>query len=122
MALCYHLEGDGANSKNPPLTGDSARSLSYSEAPHSTLPFTMSTFALLTLWLVSIIASAAIGHRKGSPMGATFLGFVLGPVGLIIVLLSGSANRRPCPFCAEPILKKASVCPHCQRDVSGKPA
>jgi hypothetical protein len=26
-------------------------------------------------------------------------------------------DERECPFCAEPILKKARVCKHCQRDV-----
>jgi hypothetical protein len=28
------------------------------------------------------------------------------------------ARRRPCPFCAERIRHEASVCPHCQRDVT----
>lgn len=26
-------------------------------------------------------------------------------------------EERECPFCAEPILKKAKVCKHCSRDV-----
>ena len=26
-------------------------------------------------------------------------------------------DERECPFCAEPILKKAKVCKHCRRDV-----
>ncbi|MEO8033979.1 MAG: hypothetical protein ABI837_06060, partial [Acidobacteriota bacterium] len=26
-------------------------------------------------------------------------------------------DERECPFCAEPILKKAKVCKHCHRDV-----
>lgn len=26
-------------------------------------------------------------------------------------------EERECPFCAEPILKKARVCKHCRRDV-----
>ena len=26
-------------------------------------------------------------------------------------------EERDCPFCAEPILKKARVCKHCRRDV-----
>ena len=68
-------------------------------------------------WLLSLIASAVIGSRKGNPVGGTFLGLALGPIGLVIVLLSGSANRISCPYCAEKILKKATVCPHCQRDL-----
>jgi hypothetical protein len=77
----------------------------------------MTTSTLLVIWLVSVIASAAIGSRKGNPIGATFLGLVLGPIGLVIVLLSGSANRKPCPYCAELVMKKATVCPHCQREL-----
>lgn len=72
----------------------------------------------LVIWLLSVIASASIGAKKGNPIGGTFLGLVLGPVGLVIVLVSGYANRRACPFCAEQIMKKAVVCPHCQRDVA----
>lgn len=29
----------------------------------------------------------------------------------------GLREERDCPFCAEPILKKARVCKHCGRDV-----
>lgn len=78
----------------------------------------MNYFSWFLLWFVCVLASAVIGFRKGNPIGGTFLGVVLGPLGLIIVLLSGSANRRPCPYCAEMIMKKAKICPHCQRDVS----
>ena len=72
---------------------------------------------LLVIWIASVLAAAVIATRKGNPIGGTFLGIVLGPIGLLIVLLSGSANRVACPFCAEKILKKATVCPHCQREV-----
>ena len=75
---------------------------------------------LVLIWLVSVIACAVVGSKKGNPIGGTFLGLVLGPIGLLFVLLSGSANRRPCPFCAELIMKKALVCPHCQQDPSAK--
>lgn len=34
------------------------------------------------------------------------------------VPVSGVREERDCPFCAEPILKKARVCKHCGRDVS----
>jgi hypothetical protein len=30
---------------------------------------------------------------------------------------SGLREERECPFCAEPILKRARVCKHCGRDV-----
>lgn len=31
--------------------------------------------------------------------------------------VTGVREERECPFCAEPILKKAKVCKHCGRDV-----
>jgi hypothetical protein len=27
-------------------------------------------------------------------------------------------DRRPCPYCAEPILLAAKVCPHCRKGVT----
>jgi hypothetical protein len=32
-------------------------------------------------------------------------------------LATSTRDERECPFCAEPILKKAKVCKHCRRDV-----
>jgi len=34
-----------------------------------------------------------------------------------VPVASGIREERECPFCAEPILKKAKVCKHCGRDV-----
>ena len=69
------------------------------------------------IWLLSFIISAFIGYKKGNPLGGAFLGLVLGPIGLIIVLLSENKNRLPCPHCAEEIMKDAKICPHCHREV-----
>jgi hypothetical protein len=74
---------------------------------------------VVVIWLVCAVAATVIGGRKGNPFGALFLGVVLGPLGLIAAILSGHANSRPCMHCAELILKKAKVCPHCRHDVAG---
>jgi len=77
------------------------------------------------VWLASFLISAVIGAKKGNPIGGAFLGLVLGPLGAIIVLLSGDRNRVACPYCAEKIMKTAKICPHChkelkqQKDVQG---
>ena len=34
----------------------------------------------------------------------------------------GGREERDCPYCAEPILKKARVCKHCGRDVTPIPS
>lgn len=75
------------------------------------------TSIYLLVWLASVVGATYVGSKKGSPFGALFLGVMLGPVGLIITILSGSSNRISCPHCAEKIMKKAKVCPHCQREL-----
>lgn len=70
---------------------------------------------LILIWFISVVASAVVATKKGEPYAGTFLGLVLGPLGLLVCLLSGYANRRRCPYCAELIMKKAVVCPHCHR-------
>jgi len=66
---------------------------------------------------VSILVSSVIGSRKGSPIAGTVLGLILGPLGAIIVLLSGDKNRIACQYCAEKIQKVAKICPHCRKDI-----
>jgi len=75
------------------------------------------------LWIVCGIGAAAIASSKGrSVFGWLIGGFLLGPIGLLIVGLMGKpapdeSTLRKCPHCAEMILKEAKVCKHCGRDV-----
>ena len=77
-----------------------------------------------TIFLINGVFFAVIcgvvGSKKGNPFGGAFIGFFLGILGLIIVVLSSDRNRHPCPFCSESILKTAKVCPNCQRDLNRK--
>ena len=75
------------------------------------------------------IASAIVANNKGRhSIGWFFIGFVLGPLGLILSLvvskdvleveqreISKGAMRR-CPFCAELIRCQATVCQYCGRE------
>ena len=69
------------------------------------------------IWVVSFLISVVIGTRKGNPIGGASLGYLLGPLGAIIVLLSGNKNRKACPYCADKKQKKAILCPHYNKDV-----
>ena len=51
-------------------------------------------WALVTI--VSTVISAVIGANKGNPIGGAFLGLMVGPLGVIVVLLSEDKNRIPC--------------------------
>jgi hypothetical protein len=78
-------------------------------------PFVMLGFII---WLICVAISAVVGAKRGNPLGGTFLGVVLGPIGLLIVLLSEDKYRVPCPFCAEKIQKKAKICPFCRKELN----
>lgn len=94
------------------------------------------------LWLVSVIGAAMALSRYNKAGSGFLLGVFLGPLGLIIALIwrsslsqeetsrnlkqiaeaarapeHDSRQERECPYCAEPILRKAKVCKHCGRDV-----
>lgn len=60
---------------------------------------------------------AAIGASKGQALQGGLLGLLLGPIGVIIALVSGATNVRPCPHCKSKIAFDATACAHCQRDV-----
>jgi len=57
-----------------------------------------------------------IGSKKGEGLLGFIVGFLLGPIGLLMTILS-KGNRETCSFCKESIHKDATVCPHCQKEI-----
>ena len=85
---------------------------------------------LLFIWLAFGVAGGLIMSNKGrSGCGGFALGFVLGPIGLIIALVMGADHRelerrslqqgdmRKCPTCAELVRVGASKCRYCGSDL-----
>lgn len=72
---------------------------------------------LILFWLVCAIIAAIIGDKKGEAGIGCLAGFLLGPIGILMALVS-TGNRKPCPYCQEPVNKAASVCPHCRKDLT----
>ena len=70
---------------------------------------------IVAIWLICGIIAAIIGQKKGEGCAAFILGVLLGPIGILATVAS-KGNRKECPNCKEMINKKATVCPHCQRD------
>lgn len=63
------------------------------------------------------LISSLIGNKKGETISSFFLGVLLGPIGIIIVLLT-KGNRIACPYCKKLIHKEATKCPYCQSDIT----
>ena len=75
-------------------------------------------YAIALVWFGCVIVCTYIGMQRGFPFLGFLNGLVLGPLGVLFVVIQKNGRRYPCPHCAEEILKQAKVCPHCQRDVA----
>ena len=92
----------------------------------------MEVLLLLLFWLVCGIGAAIVASSKGrSGCGWLILGLLLGPLGLLIsagmsnvqqqAMMArmaadregDAAQRRPCPVCAELVLRDALRCRFC---------
>lgn len=69
----------------------------------------------LIFWVLCGFVAAMIGARKGIGSSGFVVGFLLGPFGILIALLS-KGDRKACLYCREWIHKDATVCPRCQRE------
>lgn len=67
----------------------------------------------LILWLVMGLVGFLLGKWKGREGLGFLLGFLLGPIGWVIMLLVDDI-RAKCPHCAGPLPKeKVARCMHC---------
>lgn len=71
----------------------------------------------VAIWAIfSPIVGGLIGAKRGRPEFGVFLGFLLGPIGWLIVWLSTPVGPK-CPHCGGQIEAGYTVCRHCGRDL-----
>ena len=78
--------------------------------------------AFFIMYAVMFIIAIIIGSQKGHTFVGAVFGFLLGPLGVLLLLAIPASNRKPCPLCRELIYKDAIRCPRCTSDLSAPPA
>jgi membrane associated rhomboid family serine protease len=72
---------------------------------------------IIIVWLLCAALSAWVGTTKGQMGTGLLLGLLFGIFGLL-GMLAWPSDRTPCPYCAEKINKKATLCPHCHSELA----
>lgn len=76
----------------------------------------MSQDLLFAMGFLGLLIGVLAAKKKGfSVVGGALGGLILGPLAVLLFLVSG--DRRKCPNCAEMISKEAKVCPKCRCEV-----
>jgi len=91
------------------------------------------TMEFLVIWLLFGVVCAILANNKGHSGCLWFgLGVLLGPIGLIIVLIIPkneskvkktaitSGRMKECPYCGELVAVGAIKCNHCTSDLRGQ--
>lgn len=74
-------------------------------------------YVIAFVWIGCLILCTYIGMRRGFPFLGFLNGLVLGPLGVLIVVIQKDSTRRDCPYCAEMIKVEARVCPFCRNEI-----
>ncbi|NOH47335.1 hypothetical protein F0262_04605 [Vibrio rotiferianus] len=68
----------------------------------------------LGFYLFFLCLSTFVGYLKNNVIAGVLLGYVLGPIGFLLLLLSQDRKHGRCPYCQRKVNVQAYFCPHCE--------
>jgi len=69
----------------------------------------------VAIWLMCGVIAGFFGYHKGVGFGGFIVGVILGPIGIILVLMS-VGNRVRCRFCRQYIDPNSASCQYCHTE------
>ncbi|USD58713.1 hypothetical protein J4N45_09230 [Vibrio sp. SCSIO 43140] len=77
------------------------------------------TFFWLMFYASFLVATSIVGALKGRFIAGVLLGYVLGPIGLVVMLFSKDKRMLPCPHCGQKTHRHSYHCQVCHEKVYG---
>ena len=75
----------------------------------------------IVFWFLFYLAffclSTYLGYQKGNLIAGILLGYVLGPIGALLMYMSKDRKHISCPSCQAEINKRSYICPKCHAKV-----
>lgn len=69
----------------------------------------------LGFYLCFFAMSTYVGFKKNNLVAGVLLGYILGPIGLILLLMSSDRKQGTCPHCSQRIDRQSYICPKCEQ-------
>lgn len=71
----------------------------------------------LSFYVIFFLISAFLGYQKGQLVAGLLLGYVLGPLGVIVMFLSKDKKHKECPYCNKTVFRNSYFCPKCHQKI-----
>ena len=79
-----------------------------------------STLFWFSFYAFFFFISSVIGYQKGHFIAGVLLGYVLGPIGALLMYFSKDKKHIACGSCQAEIHHKSYYCPKCNAQVLGR--
>ena len=73
----------------------------------------------LSFYLIFMVLTTLVGIWKKNTVAGVLLGYVFGPIGFALLLLSHDRRHKPCPHCQKRVDSHAYFCHYCHEKCYG---